>query len=483
MPRSLAMFVVLASWTTSGCGPSPPAPDVAVPSVTLEPAAPLEQTPPVVRIVVDGFELPPQALALFRGALSDYFVGELKNGKVPPSLRERQVAAVAWRDEPADRTVLAPSTALVADETYTLGVLGARPLATLHVARLEGAAYAARLWPPHEWARGGGRWVFCAAVEIDPGGATVAFDPGGIEASAYPGVDSLAALRDTCVRFEPEFQPGSGVGIPPPRFSTVALDPAPVDFTSEPPESPLGCAAGAVALGGACADVLDDRAVIDTRSAPVLLSMELGGHAEVRALLPGKPLVLRGLPVNDRTTVRGTATDLAGREAAFGVDFVTSAALPHVVVNEVLANPIGPEPAEEWIELTNDGTTDVDLARYTLDHSTGTEELPSFVLAPGKFALLVSRAYESQDGKDVPPAPGTPILRLARLGLSNAGEALVLRAADGTVLSRFPAIVSPEQGVSVARRTPWSLDANPESFVLHAGKGASPGWENDIDTP
>ena len=29
--------------------------------------------------------------------------------------------------------------------------------------------------------------------------------------------------------------------------------------------------------------------------------------------------------------------------------------MPHVVINEVLANPVGGEPAQEWVELYNDG--------------------------------------------------------------------------------------------------------------------------------
>jgi hypothetical protein len=34
--------------------------------------------------------------------------------------------------------------------------------------------------------------------------------------------------------------------------------------------------------------------------------------------------------------------------------------------------------------------------------------------------------------------------------------------------------------VSVARRTPWALDDEPESFALHAEPGASPGGPNAL---
>jgi hypothetical protein len=148
-----------------------------------------------------------------------------------------------------------------------------------------------------------------------------------------------------------------------------------------------------------------------------------------------------------------------------------------------MANPLGAEPAQEWIEIVNDGTVPVDLGGFSLDLSDGPVPLPSVTLESRRFAMLVSQSYAPADGRDVPPAPGTPILRLPRLGLSNSGETVILRAADGTAVSRFPALAPPRAGVSVARRAPSSLDSDPRAFGPHVGNGASPGWENDIDAP
>jgi len=450
--------------------------------VTLDPPAALDAAPAVVRVEVADFPLPVEALALFQGTLSDYFVSELKSGRVPASLRARQVSAEGWVDRTGARTVLAPSEPLVPGGVYTIGVVGGRALGTLHVAS-DGEAYAERVWPPHQWARGGGRWVFCGGF----GGAAdqrgIVFDPGDIAAIASAGVDSDGALGDSCVRFDLDSNPGTGVGVPPPRFSGVALDPAAVDFAVEPAESPTDCSANEVPLGGACAAIFDDRMVVTCAGGPLLFAMEIADRTELDAVLPGAPLVVRGLPVASSIHVHGTAIDLTGRETPFDRDVTTTAVATHVVLNEVMANPFGPEPAEEWIEVVNDGTAAVDLGGSTLEDQQGSVEVPPATLPPGKFALLVSEGYVVNDGRDVVPAPGTLIVRLSRLGLSNSGEAMTLRGPDGAPWSRFPPLVPPREGVSVGRRHPWSLDGDAGSFGAHAGGGASPGWDNDILAP
>jgi hypothetical protein len=290
-------------------------------------------------------------------------------------------------------------------------------------------------------------------------------------------------MNTGCMRVEPESNPGAGIGVPPPRLSGVALDPAPVDFAIASPAPLPPCADAEVALGAACARVFDDRAVLRAAVEPVLLALDVEGRTLLRALLPGSPVVVTGLPPGQRLSMRGTSADLGGRETAFSVEVTTAHPVPHVVLNEVLANPIGPEPAQEWIELVNDGAVAVDLDGFTLDLSDGVLGLPRASLPPGAFALIVGESYEFEDGRDVPAAPGTLVLRLPRLGLSNSGEALALRAPGQVLMSRFPPVPPPGAGVSVGRRAPSSPDADPKSFGAHASHGASPGWENDIIAP
>jgi hypothetical protein len=474
-PASLAMSLA--------CGPTPPVIDIPKPIVAVDPPAALDAVPPVVRLAVQGLALPPAALALFSGELSDYYEGELRNGKVPASLRERQVLGEAWFDSAANRAVFAPSTALVDGESYTLAVLGGRPITIFDVQADAGAPYATRVWPPHEWPKGGGRWVFCGDFDEGPRGVAARFDPGGIPALANPGVDSAGTMDAGCIRVEPESNPGVGFAVPPPRLSGIALDPASVELAIGSPARGQPCADGEVALGDACARVLDDRAILRAAAEPVLLALDVEGRATLQSLLPGAPVVITGLTSNARLVVRGTTTDLGGHENPFSVDLVTVPTMAHVVLNEVLANPMGAEPAQEWVELVNDGAAAVDLAGFSLELSDGAVELPRASLPPGAFALVVSDSYDFADGRDVPPAPGTLILRLARLGLSNSGETLELKGPNRAVMSRFPALPPPGAGVSVGRRAPALPDSDAKSFGPHAARGASPGWRNDISAP
>jgi hypothetical protein len=154
------------------------------------------------------------------------------------------------------------------------------------------------------------------------------------------------------------------------------------------------------------------------------------------------------------------------------------------VLNEVLANPSGQEPDQEWVEIVNGGSSHFDLAGYILEDSGGEVTLPSAELAPGEHALIVSESYDSASEVDVPPGEGTRLVRVPRLaqsGLSNSGEALRLRSPSGEVVSRFPATPPPKPGVSVARRDPSTLDDDLRGFGYHAGPGQSPGEPNTLE--
>jgi hypothetical protein len=149
-----------------------------------------------------------------------------------------------------------------------------------------------------------------------------------------------------------------------------------------------------------------------------------------------------------------------------------------VVINEVLAWPIGPSPAEEWVEIVNDGPAPAVLDGYVLEVGSRATPLPAATLAPGGFALIVSDTYTAVDGTDVPPAPGTLVLtvpHLGREGLSKKGEVLTLYDASQNAISTFAATPKPKQGFSVARRVPSAPDALASSF---ARATPSPGRKN-----
>jgi hypothetical protein len=156
---------------------------------------------------------------------------------------------------------------------------------------------------------------------------------------------------------------------------------------------------------------------------------------------------------------------------------------PHVVVSEVYANPRGAEPAQEWIELFDDATVGVDLSGWQLEVNGTASTLPEGTsLAEGAYALVVAAAFADDDGVDPAPAPGTLVVRvpkLGRSGLSNDGAFVALRDAQGGVVSRFPAVPRPREGVSVVRVAPEAPDDAPASFALDANGSATPGAPND----
>jgi hypothetical protein len=149
---------------------------------------------------------------------------------------------------------------------------------------------------------------------------------------------------------------------------------------------------------------------------------------------------LGGLPPSTAATVTVHAVDLAGNAAVSApLAFMTPAALPPVAITEVLANPAGPEPQQEYVELRNLGDAEVSLAGLRLLDSKGGDDLPADMMAPGGYALVVTATYDPNEGSDPPPRAGTLLLRVdTRLGadgLSNSGEAVQLMMGDAVVSS------------------------------------------------
>jgi hypothetical protein len=131
---------------------------------------------------------------------------------------------------------------------------------------------------------------------------------------------------------------------------------------------------------------------------------------------------LAALPASSAATVTVGAVDRAGN-----------------AVTEVLANPKGPEPAQEYVELRNLGDADLTLAGLRIEDSKGGDDLPAETLAAGAYALVVASGYDPAQGADPAPRAGTLLLRVdSRIGadgLSNGGEAVKLVLGDAVVSS------------------------------------------------
>ncbi|PIE05713.1 MAG: hypothetical protein CSA75_03340 [Sorangium cellulosum] len=197
------------------------------------------------------------------------------------------------------------------------------------------------------------------------------------------------------------------------------------------------------------------------------------------------PWVLRVFEPDSVVTGVAHFVSPAGIRQVHPFSWQTLAVREHVVINEVMANPAGPEPAQEWVELFNDGVQSVSLGQWQLEDAGGQVLLPEVTLAPGTFALIVGETYDAESWVDTAPAPETLLIRVDRVGssgLSNGGEPLRLRNSLGETVSSVPSISSKEQGWSIARVVPDALDSLYASFAF-GQEGGSPGKTNEDLVP
>jgi hypothetical protein len=129
-------------------------------------------------------------------------------------------------------------------------------------------------------------------------------------------------------------------------------------------------------------------------------------------------------------------------ELPAGPSFV--AELPRIELTEILANPHGPEPDAEFVELRAGPTgaslegvhlADASLAEVRDAWSSGDtlgDPLPAIELAPDQLALVVGSNFGVEAGEDPQPPAATPVIvvdaSLGAGGLKNAGERVTLWA-------------------------------------------------------
>jgi lamin tail-like protein len=419
-------------------------------------------------------------VVLVRGEVSDVALRGLAKGEPPKSLLERVVPSLVMPLE-GGSLVVAPRVPLE-EGAYTVAAGSAMWRKGVEVAGGAGLPILGRLWPP---AAGGAApfGVYCADTPL-PKGLRVEAGPGPAVYELRPGVvDDARAER--CVTL---FANGVTGEVPAALrlfeggTPVAMIDPNPLTpgqgETSAP--APASCSPPATALGPLCCEVLDDRVVLRPGASPVLALVEAGA-AFTASAFAGAPVVLRGLRPSTPTRVGARWFDTAGVASEAAIEVTTGPARPHVVINEVLADALGPEPASEWIELVNDGDSSVELGGWLLADGGGEVALPPYELAAGAFVVLTAEGFEPGAGGDVAPLPSAGRLTLPSLGksgLSNAGEALTLRPPGGEVVSAFPAAPKPKAGSSIARRRPDTPDDDAGGFFVSAPRGATPGGPN-----
>jgi hypothetical protein len=450
-------------------------------AVQIEPLGGFERAPAVLRLRLPGERGRTELadLHLFAGALSSYYLHRLAARDLPDTLLAREIDVLAWAE--GKDIVVAPTQALP-EGTFSLATpeLGLLTEVSVDPSLVP---WLPRLWPPRTSAEGAGFSVFCGdgASGIEP--AAVLLEPAGVEAELRAGVGDKDLFADDCVSLEPASPSGHAPELPPALADGVALEPLPLAPLAAALTPPV-CSDAERALGPACATIDDDRLVLRAPDEPSLWVIETP-EPLLGVAAPGRSLVVRGFESGVPLSFAATAFDRNGARTLVHDDVTGAARRAHLVINEVLANPRGPESLSEWIEVVNDGREAVDLDGLELRDAGGAVPLPTARLAAGEFALLAADGFAPDPELDVSLAPGTRVLTLPKLGqagLANGGELLRLCDASGSVLSRFPALAASEAGVSMARRTPEAPDDD-AAFGAHAAPGASPGAPNDLAEP
>lgn len=281
------------------------------------------------------------------------------------------------------------------------------------------------------------RVVDCA--ELDTRATTcVRLDLGGtLQPSARYSLRSGHALHDLHgAVVEPlyaSFETGGAADLQPPAFE-------PLPCLADEREAAFGC----LLTGDAWIEI---RVRADESVRVALRSWERpAGTGTLRAaqLTAAGDARLRvgGLKLGAPFELALLAIDLAGNSTEAQIESATVPALATLSIAEVLADPEGPDRAQEYVEIENFGGAEVpvqDIRLADANDATPAVIASEVELLPGARALLVTDDFDPTAGA-IPP--GTRLIRvgssLTAGGLANAGEQLFLRDGDRHRLSAAP---------------------------------------------
>lgn len=135
---------------------------------------------------------------------------------------------------------------------------------------------------------------------------------------------------------------------------------------------------------------------------------------------------------------------------------------PSIVINEIMFNPPGDNPKEEYIELYNTYSDNIDLTGSYIKDSSGRKEnlasISTAVLSPGSFAIVTASSTI------LSPAIGVIHLKAGSKllgGLSNTGDTISIFDKNDVMLDSF------------TYRNTYGSDRNKNSMIDSSGEGSS----------
>lgn len=259
--------------------------------------------------------------------------------------------------------------------------------------------------------------------------------------------------------------------------------------TSGPTNTPLDCGGGTMTDNYICVAKGSINASIrfQTDEAARIVDISFSPPATGKALSAEWVLQhwvgIASIPENAEIDTSIEVEDINGNRTSHNASIVGGSAIP-VAITEVLADPLGLEPSQEFVEIFNFGDKEIEVGGWMIDDNgdKNGDCLPNqAVLPPGRAALIVGPNFDVESTLDPKPAPDTQILRLegsiGSSGLKNtAVESIELYDAEGHLISAYSGSVGkPVEGVSVERIFAEIPDGDPLAFGLNPLSASSPG--------
>ncbi|MEZ4451492.1 MAG: hypothetical protein R3B09_18625 [Nannocystaceae bacterium] len=227
------------------------------------------------------------------------------------------------------------------------------------------------------------------------------------------------------------------------------------------------------------------------------------------AAISGVGAIEAALRIDDPTIAPGDpfeviveAVDRAGNQssarATLSAGPAFDPAAPALAIAEVLANPAGDEPRQEFVELVDlraEGEPRAARGLRIVDRPWDEiaaaipggvilgAVIPDFATAPGERAVIVGASHDLQDPDDPQPPAGAPVIRLPGAlgsgGLGNMGEPItVYDPASGALIASYsaplPSNKGEDQGRSVVLVGAGGCDTG-AAWAYHPFGSSSPG--------
>jgi hypothetical protein len=464
-----------------------------------------------------------EAVVLLAGRADADLIEDLAAAPLRADHGERIVPCALAVDPASDELVLAPLAALERAAVYTLAVAGNARSADGSRVFADGAPWLMELRTdagPDGGARVIASWPAdgAASVATNLTAAVIALDgrvEGATQGAWLEGPDGLAVpaqvssapcaelapehSADSCIRIAPSARlapsapyaivlgsavtDAHGAAVGPYRASFRC---APGPDTRGPALRTTSCAIDEQATRVGCALVDDEsitlRVLADEPARFALTSEPNLGP--VRALGPAGEAVLQlsGLAPGEPYALELELRDAADNATRERLSLRTEAALAMLSISELRADPLGPEPAQELVELLNYGSRPIQLQGFSLGDrldALGPAIAGEAIVQPAARALLVADGFDPHEPSEPQPPAGALLVRvgkaLAAGGLRNSGEPLYLRDREGRRISAAPAL-APRAGRCLQRIATDMRSGDAAGFEHSEEAGCTPGW-------